>query len=246
MTRMRGAWLVVAMVAAAGCGGDDTGGSPPDDVLAPTMTNTTAATGGAGGTAGTAPTTTGTGGTTAGATAGTPAMPVGGTTATPLADAGAAMCFLEVAMDCDGDEDCTGSQVCCGNFDSNAFTYTSITCQDSCLEADSQYKLCHAGETCPDATQECRRSQVIPHDFVTVCAPPANVGTSTGAGAGSGIECGNVTCTGSQKCCLSGTVESGTGLQAIRNALDPYCVASQSECGCGGGGDADAGADDAG
>lgn len=245
MLRGWGPLLVAATTFAVGCGDGHDG--PPSDVPAAAMggaggTGGVGATGGTGGTTGgTSAPSGGVGGTTGGTTGAT-----GGTMSTGPTDSGAPSCFLEVAIECDGDEDCTGGQLCCGDYDSNAFTYTAITCQDTCDSNNSQYKLCHPGESCPESGHVCRHSQVIPHDFVSVCAPSATVPSATGGPAGAGIQCGDVVCSSGRRCCLSGTLESGTGLQAIRNALDPYCVDSQSECACGGGSDADAGSDDAG
>lgn len=174
---------------------------------------------------------------------GSPLPPPGGTSGNMGGDAGG-MCYLRVAIACDGDEDCKGEQVCCGTFDSGNFTYTEVRCRATC-DAMDQYKLCHPGETCPNAGDVCRHSQVIPHDFIAVCASPANVPSDMTGVAARGIVCGDQTCTGRQECCLPGVIESGSGTNAVRRALPAHCVDSARECDCGQGG-ADAGADDAG
>lgn len=222
-----------------GCGSSHNAAAPD---AGPNAANagTKAPSPGSTGTGGTSPSgmpPTGTGGT------GLPFPPAAGTSGNMGSDAGG-MCYLHVAIACDGDEDCKGGRVCCGTFDSGNFTYTAVACRDTC-DGMNEYKLCHPGETCPGMGDECRRSQVIPHDFISVCAAPASVPSKITGIKKVGIVCGDATCKGGQRCCLPGVIESGSGMNAVRSALPAYCVDTQSECACDQG-DVDAGADDAG
>src|SRR6185436_19918046 len=138
-------------------------------------------------------------------------------------DAGEPSCGVNVGLSCDGDEDCSGGQVCCGTYDSMRFTYTSIECADSC-DGTTQRKLSHPGDICPDATHVCRRSELIPFDFVSVCSTPD---MSTAEQSGSAVEgeiaCGQQSCVaGAEQCCLGALIALGSPPSIT--PLAPYCT----------------------
>lgn len=139
-------------------------------------------------------------------------------------------CTLLVAAACDGNEDCTGGQLCCGTFDSASFTYRSIECSSSC-EGDNQRVLCHPGDTCAAAGQVCRRSQLLPFDFISVCASPSmSSATVTGEELDDLIVCGEERChAGSERCCLRGRAGS---LATGARPLAPYCTPEAEACEC--------------
>ena len=139
-------------------------------------------------------------------------------------------CSLRVGAECDGDEDCTTGQVCCGELNMATFTYTSIGCRDSCPADMAHYKLCHPGETCPAADEVCRRSQLLPFEFISVCAAAAMVPVeATGESVAGEIGCGAMTCGSGQKCCLRSLLNVA---MRAREVQEPQCVAFDAECDC--------------
>lgn len=141
-------------------------------------------------------------------------------------------CLWSIAISCDGDEDCSDGQVCCGRYVGAMGSYEFIECRDSCEPEQSEYNLCHEGDTCAVEGRECRRSSVLPYAFLAICASPStNAPTElTGGSAAGEINCGDeVTCSGTEKCCLSGVFDYD-GL-VTRPGL-AYCVADADSCDC--------------
>lgn len=140
------------------------------------------------------------------------------------------ICALHVGASCDGDEDCSGGQRCCAHFDRLSYSYTSIQCSDTCEGLDS-YALCHPGQECEQPGHVCRRSVIVPHDFITVCADPATVpGTSTSVSIDGQVVCGAGTCdAGDEVCCLRSNFDFTT---QVLTALPPYCAPRGSACLC--------------
>lgn len=167
----------------------------------------------------------------------------------PLPDS---ICSLEVGAECDGREDCAGGQTCCGVFDPLGFTYRQIRCMDSC-EDTNEIELCHPGEACSRPGHVCRRSFILPYEFLSVCADPGLVSpNATGQALAGEIACGPESCqVGSEQCCLRTRYEFAA--RTLR-ALEPYCAPLDHACDCDhalppsdagvdGGADQDAGAD---
>ena len=154
------------------------------------------------------------------------------------------VCGLSVAASCDGNEDCPSGQVCCGDIEMMSFRYTRIACQDSCPRDQMHYRLCHPGETCTEPSDVCRHSQILPYDFLAVCAPPAmNVTTQPTGSIGDGVACGSTTCGAGESCCLRSLLDRAA---MMRQVLEPYCMPPDGVCDCatatdGGVGDEDAG-----
>jgi hypothetical protein len=140
------------------------------------------------------------------------------------------ICALSVGAECDGAEDCGDGQVCCGEFEPERFRYTRIACADRC-EGLNSFALCHAGESCSVAGQVCRRSLIIPFDFIGVCAPPIEApALASVAAVPDVIACGQRTCeAGVSKCCLRTRFDFAPRLPV---ALEPYCAPLDDSCGC--------------
>ena len=156
----------------------------------------------------------------------------------PIIDAGfeypdsGMACSLKLGVRCDGDEDCGGSQVCCGTYDQTTFAYMSMECADSC-DGAGQRKLCHPGDVCPNADHVCRRSSLLPFDFVSVCTTPAMVmSEQVGAAVAGEITCGTASCeVGVEQCCLAARVTMQPAISIM--ALEPYCAPTSEACECG-------------
>lgn len=140
------------------------------------------------------------------------------------------VCALHVGASCDGAEDCAEGQRCCAQFQRITYSYTHIACSDSCEEPD-QFELCHPGDTCPDPADVCRRSMIVPHDFINVCAMPATVSRDSKSVALEGeVVCGAETCVaGEQVCCLRANFDFAT---MELKPLSPYCASAGSACLC--------------
>jgi len=149
------------------------------------------------------------------------------------------VCALHVGAECDGPEDCADGESCCGQFDRATYSYSSIACRASCAPPD-QFELCHPGQACAVAGQVCRRSVLIPHAFVTVCADPAAVPDDTTSERVAGkIACGDSQCdVGTEQCCLRASFDFSV---MMSEALPPYCSNVGAPCGCTTRPDADAG-----
>jgi hypothetical protein len=220
LTFMLAACLLAVGLAA--CGDDDTEGgdggeAPSGDAASGMMTSTPDAAGGGG-----------------------PPEPMF-TFDGSIPDGMAPFCTLLVGAECDGDEDCSGGQVCCGDFNMGGFTYDKIACQDTCDPMASQYKLCHPGEECPTPGRVCEHSSIIPYDDYAVCKMAAGMAEPIdGADQKDKINCGAEICNKGQKCCLrvlidlsNGLPDGGlAGLASVREVLDPYCVALEDTCEC--------------
>ncbi len=148
--------------------------------------------------------------------------------------AGATMCTVAVATACDGPEDCSTGQRCCGKYQQG---YVEFGCFDSCsaLQGDAQpgpggggafwFELCHPGDVCEDTTAQCLTSTFLPKTL-SRCLPSmlmmAAMGGPPDASLGKGksqINCGAAVCGSSEECCL-------------RQPLAPYCAAKGQACDC--------------
>lgn len=148
----------------------------------------------------------------------------------PFGDLGL-ICNLLVGASCDGDEDCPGEQLCCGDYNQDLGAYTRIGCADSCSPQASQYKLCHPGESCPTPGRVCRRSSILPYDFMMICAGAANVPTEYTGGDDVGrIRCGDTDCGSGEQCCLRSEFNLEARISVPRSA---YCTPLDAECECG-------------
>lgn len=137
-------------------------------------------------------------------------------------------CFANFGAECDGDEDCSDGQVCCGTL-SGGTAYVSIQCQDSCEQPDG-FKLCHGDEVCPTEGFVCRRSAIIPFEFLQVCADPADNGDATVDTTAGEIACRDTTCqVGTEKCCIRQTFSLTGGAGTV---LPPLCKPIDEDCGC--------------
>ena len=115
------------------------------------------------------------------------------------------------SAECDGAEDCTGTDVCCADFTWTAEEagYTSIKCAASCdsyvVPGLSSYPTCHKGETCANPDVSCSVSNLYTQSFgfcVTEATNEPAVDASASAVAGE-INCGDDTCTiGVEHCCV--------------------------------------------
>jgi hypothetical protein len=163
------------------------------------------------------------------------APPMAGAASLPPRDGGlsfgaAKVCSLSVGAPCDGPEDCPLPQSCCATFDPVLFRYTDISCQRSCTGIN-EFELCHPERGCRDAGDECRRSSIVPHDFITVCAQAARVPTETTSREVVGaVLCGSDQCkVGSEQCCLRSEFDFST---LMSTPLEPYCAPLGAACDC--------------
>jgi hypothetical protein len=139
-------------------------------------------------------------------------------------------CALEVGASCDGSEDCPDGQRCCAKF--QPVRYTSIGCAETCDQPD-EFELCHPGDVCKESGDVCRRSVIVPHDFIHVCASGSEAAKPPDAGFESRdgeVVCGADTCTAiDEVCCLRSSFDFGT---ATLSALAPYCAPAGAACRC--------------
>lgn len=163
----------------------------------------------------------------------TPGGPVGGSSS-PFSDAGmlprgGSVCTLGVGAECDGPEDCPVPQSCCAVFDPLRLRYTSIGCALNCDQLN-QFELCHPSQQCKRG-RTCRRSAVVPHDFITVCADPGPFPTqTTSEEVVDRVLCGADQCVvGVEQCCLRSEFQFAS-LMSV--PLEPYCAPIGSECNC--------------
>lgn len=131
---------------------------------------------------------------------------------------------------CDGAEDCSGSQVCCGQFLGGA--YQAFLCMDACEEgADPDvpgmlFEMCHRGDSCSVEGYTCQQSGYLP-DELARCYDSGRGDPITEPEPG--VNCGDAMCAGGEKCCL-------------RTPRDPVCIPADDDCTCTyGAGDEDAG-----
>jgi len=138
------------------------------------------------------------------------------------------VCSLAVGAECDGAEDCDKGEVCCGKLADLVPTYESIKCQKQCAPPQS-FEICHAGDKCRDGS-ECRRSSIIPHEFIGVCFDvPNRSDQPIGKPMENEIACGKSTChVGTEKCCLNAKVTFATPPAAD----PPYCAPLSAHCLC--------------
>lgn len=194
---------------------------------------------------------TGTGGKHTGGAAGRPSTG-GGTAGGAGGAAGAAgtsACTLAVATTCDGAEDCPSGKKCCGEY-SMTNGYDKFGCYDSCAPEGGTaggmpnpmgalvFELCHAGDTCEDATAMCLTSPYLPASL-SRCLPSGVMSSGMPPNASLGkdpnaVNCGSAVCGAGEQCC-------------IRQPLEPYCAPKGTTCTCDHtGGAAEAGAPEAG
>jgi hypothetical protein len=138
------------------------------------------------------------------------------------------VCSLEVGAECDGAEDCGNGEVCCGTLKELVPTYETIKCQKQC-DPPRSFEICHAGVKCRDGS-ECRRSSIIPHDFIGVCFDvPNRSDEPIGKPIAKEIACGPTPCEfGTEKCCLNAKVTFVTPPAAE----PPYCAPLSADCLC--------------
>ena len=169
-----------------------------------------------------------------GGASGSQAPPVGGGVPFDggvLPSAGS-LCTLAVAAECDGPEDCPVPQSCCA-ISILPLTYSVIACRQTC-DRVNEYELCHADQGgCRRSDRVCQRSQIIPHDFITVCSNPTNNPLPT-ANSSQAIDdvvvCGSDRCVaGKESCCLRSELDFARR-QTV--ALEPYCAPIGSPCTC--------------
>jgi hypothetical protein len=149
----------------------------------------------------------------------------------PLPALSGQWCALRVGASCDGSEDCADGQRCCAQFQRLSYSYTRIACSDTC-EGPDQFELCHPGDSCLDEASVCRRSLIVPHDFINVCASPAAVPEQSASVALEGeVVCGEDTCVaGDEVCCLRTSFDFAT---MVLTPGVPYCAPAGSACDCG-------------
>lgn len=146
------------------------------------------------------------------------------------------ICLSSVPAECDGPEDCGNDSVCCATFDPRRVNYSGIECKASCSNARQEFALCHPdGARCSlssDDERECRRSVVLLHDFIGVCAPPNELAQTTlrGEEMSGSIECGAERCmVGTQKCCLNVSFKVR---EERRLAPSSHCMPLDAPCDC--------------
>jgi len=145
-------------------------------------------------------------------------------------------CTSLVAAECDGNEDCSGGQVCCGNY--NGQKYTSVVCQDTC---DDGFVVCHPGEACAVPPQSdagaadapiCRRSGILPSYLAVCLAPnPQMLTEFTGLpAAAQQTNCGEGhACNDGQQCCVLASWDAMTRAITPRSG---YCAPLGAACPC--------------
>ena len=142
------------------------------------------------------------------------------------------VCTLGVGATCDGPEDCPVPQSCCAVFDASRLTYVSIGCALNC-DALNEFELCHPDQGCNGRSRVCRRSAIVPHDFITVCADPIPVPVpteTTSEAITDKVMCGADLCAaGSEQCCLRSEFDFANRMSV---ALEPYCAPAGSACTC--------------
>jgi hypothetical protein len=125
---------------------------------------------------------------------------------------------------CDGREDCSGDEVCCGHF--NGDTYDHASCQASCDAASERAvgeggtwtQLCHPGDECPGKGDSCLAYDLLP-SFLYRCEDTGQPPASVGSRAAAEVNCGSKVCGDGQKCCL-------------RAPKQPYCAPANEDCAC--------------
>jgi hypothetical protein len=138
------------------------------------------------------------------------------------------VCTLGVGATCDGPEDCPVPQSCCAVFDAGRFTYMSIGCALNC-DALNEFELCHPDQGCNARGRVCRRSAIVPHDFITVCVEPVAVPVpteTTSEAISDKVMCGADLCTArSEQCCLRSEFDFANRMSI---ALEPYCARARA------------------
>lgn len=155
----------------------------------------------------------------------------------PAIDAGmlpnaGSICALAVGAECDGPEDCPVPQSCCA-VSVVPLTYSIIACRQNCDRAN-EYELCHAEQGgCRRSDRVCQRSQIIPHDFITVCSNPTSLPLPTANSSqaiANTVVCGSDRCVaGKEQCCLRSEFDFEKRMTV---ALEPYCAPRGSSCTC--------------
>ncbi len=172
-----------------------------------------------------------------------------------------ATCTSILVAFCDGPEDCSGGQQCCGQFAGGG--YSMFTCEDSCVELAAMggiwSEACHPGETCtqpiltdagmppvavPDGgviAYECRMNTMYLPDFLFRCRDTGDEPAAAGSTASGEVNCGDGVCGTGEKCCyaLGGAATGDAGTGADNGVA--HCVASDTPCTCAPGADNDGG-----
>ena len=135
-------------------------------------------------------------------------------------------CTRLFEVECDGAEDCSGDQKCCGHYDGG---YRKFTCADDCAAEQTEQggtwsEACHPGDTCetPDggaAEFMCLANLEFLPDYLFRCRDTGTEPTEAGSTAAGEINCGEAVCGAGEKCCIS---EPGV----------PACVPSGQACTC--------------
>jgi hypothetical protein len=159
------------------------------------------------------------------------------------------VCITSVAAECDGAEDCGGDRrICCATIGPSTSAsslpgyvgYKTMQCSATCKRSEGGFPLCHRvspdERTClsADDTLECRRTLLLPHDFIGVCAPHSEYAPETlkGEPVSGLIECGASRCTvGTEKCCLGVTYDRDAPQNTAPSAR---CLPLDAECNCEG------------
>jgi hypothetical protein len=133
-------------------------------------------------------------------------------------------CTGIVDVQCDGPEDCTGGQQCCGHFSQQG--YREFVCADDCAAEEqagtfvASSQICHPGDTCATTGYSCRQNTDYLPDYLFRCRDtgidPVRTDLNTQKGK---INCGDSVCGSGQKCCVS-----DPGL--------PRCIGKDEVCVC--------------
>jgi hypothetical protein len=129
-------------------------------------------------------------------------------------------------VNCDGAEDCSGSQKCCGHYDGG---YRRFVCADDCAAEQAEQmgtwsEVCHPGDTCetPDggaAPYMCLANADFLPEYLFRCRDTGTEPASAGSTEAGEINCGENVCGSGEKCCIS-----VPGLAV--------CVPSGQDCAC--------------
>jgi hypothetical protein len=118
-------------------------------------------------------------------------------------------CTRLFEVTCDGAEDCSGEQKCCGHYDGG---YRKFVCADDCAAEQTEQggtwsEACHPGDTCetPDggAAYMCLANTEFLPDYLFRCRDTGTEPVEAGSTAAGEINCGDAICGAGEKCCIS-------------------------------------------